>query len=107
MELLLIIKENTIIVKAKVNIQSSEYSFCLPRTVKVSDICNNGRSIICSSISPANIEFMCSLYRYDLKNLENGTLTFTYRGRFSGHFYFRQDNLIHFSYYNGWYPIGE
>ena len=48
---------------------------------------------------------MSLLYRYDLCNLENGTLTFTYRGRFSCFFYFKQKNIIHFSYYNGWYPV--
>ena len=44
--------------------------------------------------------------KYTLSKLKNGFLSFEYCGILEGNFLFMQEELYHFSLYNGWYPIG-
>lgn len=100
------IKDQQIDVQCVIEVNCQYYSFVLVENLKIKCLKNNGKDIKISSTECYELQFLPKLRKYQLKNLETGILSFQYTGVLTGDFLFMQEELYHFSYYNGWYPIG-
>lgn len=106
MELTLQIHPNQISVHCSMPVNKSSFSFALLSTLNISRFANNGRPVLPAAAEECRMEFRPPMTRYILEGVEPGELSLDYEGTLSGWFLFMQEDVIHFSFYNGWYPMG-
>lgn len=83
----------------------SNYAFSLASSFKIDEIINNGRKITDIHDEECYMQFRPAMKQYIIRGLEKGDLKICYSGTPVGNFAFMTDAFIHFSFYNGWYPI--
>jgi len=93
-------------VRCVLPVYSPTYSFALLHTLAVGMFFNNGAAVIPCAEEDCRLEFRPPMKKYTFSNLMPGELTFEYEGALSGFFLFMEEDLCHFSFYNGWYPMG-
>lgn len=100
------IKGKEIFVKCKIEVEKNIYSFTLCESLNITKIKNNNVDVTPVSVEIYELQFRPVMKKYSFNNLENGLLTFEYYGNINGSFLYMQEEIYHFSFYNGWYPIG-
>ncbi|WP_412891884.1 hypothetical protein [Beduini sp.] len=105
MQLYLEIKENKITVQCQIMVSSDSFSFALGATLEVFHFKNNQTEVF-PVVEPYEFQFRPPMKKYTLSKLEKGILSFEYYGILEGNLLFMQEEIYHFSLYNGWYPIG-
>ncbi len=106
MKLDLRIDGEKISVLCEIPVQKDSYSFALAHTLDLQDAFNNLEKITPDSVEPCEMEFRPPMKKYTFSGLQNGILQFSYSGTLEGFFLFMQEELYHYSLYNGWYPVG-
>lgn len=106
MNLTLQIHEKQIAVQCSMPVQKSTFCFALLNTLKISRFLNNGLPVAPAAAEECQMEFRPPMTKYTFDGLETGELWVEYEGSLSGWFLYMQENVIHFSSYNGWYPAG-
>lgn len=106
MNLTLQIHEKQIAVQCSMPVQKSTFCFALLNTLKISRFLNNGLPVTPAAAEECQMEFRPPMTKYTFDGLETGELWVEYEGSLSGWFLYMQENVIHFSSYNGWYPAG-
>lgn len=106
MKLELYIEAPKIYVKCELMVSEGEYSFALGRLLKVKTMKNNGKDIRPAKVEPCELQFRPAMVKYTFPALQAGSLYIEYEGGLEGNFLFLQEEIYHFSYYNGWYPAG-
>lgn len=104
MKLYVKINGKQIHVQCEEEINSDRYNFALAETLNVCNVKNNSKSVS-PIIQDYEIQFLPGMKKYELRDLENGILSFEYSGTLEGYFLFMQEEIYHFSIYNGWYPM--
>ena len=82
------------------------YSFLLAKSLSIVEITDNGNPVPYDIGKPQQLLYRPEMVKYTVTNIHDGTLNIHYHGTLSGFFGYLQQHLIHFSYYNGWFPIG-
>lgn len=100
------IEKHELQVICEIEVTQASYTFALSHTFELYNIQNNGRSLIPTRIDVCELQFRPKMKKYQFTNLEKGTLAFSYHGSLEGYFLYMQEEVFHFSMYNGWYPIG-
>lgn len=95
-----------IFVKCKIEVDKDICSFALCESLNINRIKNNNVDASPVSVEICELQFRPRMKKYYFNNLENGLLTFEYYGNINGSFLYMQEEIYHFSFYNGWYPIG-
>lgn len=106
MKLDLKIINDEIYVKCEVIVTKDHYSFALLHTLQATQFKNNDRYVNSICKEECSMKFQPPMIKYTFQDLQEGVLSFEYCGKLEGPFLFMQEELIHMSYYNGWYPIG-
>lgn len=93
-------------IKALCDIQVAKkyYRFSLNSTLKIIKVTNNGCPVEIEPCEIITVEFRPPMRQYQLNNLIPGRLLIEYEGELTGWFLFMTDELLHFSFYNAWYP---
>lgn len=91
------ILENSININATVNTNDSNFTFKLSKTLEIKTDYHYITKEVHSDFQPDMIEYTF----YDVPN----TFSFSYAGKQKGWFCFFEKDLIHFSFYNAWYPM--
>ena len=102
MKLKVIVNDNIDVTAIKEN-NDRTLEFTLAKTLTIKAIYNNDTKIN-YPVNDEQQEFLPPLNKYQLSNLSKGTITIEYSGYLTSYFYFNQPEIIHFSYYNAWYP---
>lgn len=84
--------------------EKEEFSFALALSLPVSVITDHGTPIPFDTEAIGSLSFRPEMTKYTVRNLQKGELTILYRGKLTGIFGYLREDLIHFSFYNGWYP---
>lgn len=106
MKLDLNIDKEKISVLCEIPVQKDSYSFALAHTLELRNVFNNSVKITPDSAEPCEMEFRPPMKKYTFSGLQNGILQISYSGALEEFFLFMQEELYHFSMYNGWYPVG-
>lgn len=106
MNLTLRILGNRISVHCSMPVQSSSFRFALLKTLTISQFRNNDIPVASVATEECQMEFRPPMKKYTFEGLEAGELSVAYEGSLSGWFLFMEEELRHFSVYNGWYPMG-
>ena len=106
MQIEVTVSQHNIEADCSVDIQNSRYIFSLASGFRVSAITNNGQPVSDIRKEDCFMQFRPAMTKYTVEGLEAGSLKICYAGVPSGNFAFMTDAFIHFSYYNGWYPVG-
>ncbi len=97
---------NAIHVRCTLPVCTGNFSFALLHSLSPSAFLNNGHPVIPVAKEACRPEFRPPMTKYSFSGLQPGQLTFDYEGPLCGFFLFLQPDLYHFSFYNGWYPMG-
>lgn len=97
---------NTLHVRCTLRVGTGDFSFALLQSLSPSAFLNNDQPVIPVTQEECRLEFRPPMIKYSFSGLQPGQLTFDYAGTLRGFFLFMQPELYHFSFYNGWYPMG-
>ena len=97
MELDVFIKENGITVNCEIKNKSSSCSFRLAKSL----VFHTDYPYTCKDVK---VPFLPDLVEYTFQNLSS-SLRFSYEGSLEGYFCYFTDMVVHFSFYNAWYPM--
>ncbi len=104
MNIYLKIENDEIHVLCDIEIVKTSFTFALCDTLRIKRIENNGIPAKIESCVSVQADFRPAMKQYNIEELEKGKLFIEYEGRLEGWFLFMQDEVYHFSFYNGWYP---
>lgn len=104
MKLYIDLSNHKFMVKAILEVNTSNFEFSLPKTLMIKELHNNSK-LDSFTKEEITLPYMPKMYKYSVTDIDNGILTIDYSGRLSSYFYFRQEEIIHFSFYNAYYPV--
>lgn len=87
--------------------EKNNFCFALAKSFNIEKILLNDKNLEFNK-EDYKMEFLPEMLKYTLtlpKDKE-GNLIIKYRGKLSGYYRYFEEKIIHFSFYNGWYPIG-
>ena len=87
-------------------VEQTQYTFALSAKLHLVGVFNNGQPVEGVEAEECEMAFRPAMKKYTVKGLHSGELCISYGGVPEGYFLFMQDELIHMSLYNGWYPVG-
>lgn len=85
-------------------IRTDEIFFSLAHSFSVISVTDGGEPVFFESVPCDPVPFRPQKNGYALRNLKSGDIVIRYRGTVEWYFGYLRDDLIHFSYYNCWYP---
>lgn len=91
------IKKNKVYVNCRIHCESSTFSFRLAKSLTL----HTTDHYTCRDIK---VPFQPDLIEYTFQNVTS-PLQFSYEGSLEGYFCYFTDAVIHFSFYNAWYPM--
>ncbi len=98
------ITEGLLDVACSVRVGTDEVFFSLAHSFSVYSVTDGGEPIFFESVPCEQDPFRPQKNGYTVRNVKNGDIVIRYRGTVDWYFGYLRDDLIHFSYYNCWYP---
>lgn len=91
-------------VTCQIHVQQADISFALASSLSITQFKNNEKIITPEIEDQCSLLFRPAMTKYQFHHLTDVIFSFHYHGSLDGYFLFMQENIYHFSYYNGWYP---
>ena len=104
MHLDVIITNGRLDVVCSVRVNSDNIFFSLVHSFSVDSVTDGGGMISFESVPCEQAPFRPQKNGYAVRNVKNGDIIIRYSGELDGYFGYLRDDLIHFSFYNCWYP---
>ena len=98
------ITEGLLDVACSVRVGTDEVFFSLAHSFSVYSVTDGGEPIFFESVPCEQDPFRPPKNGYMVRNVKGGDIVVRYRGDLDGYFGYLCDDLIHFSFYNCWYP---
>lgn len=105
MKILLKIENNEINVICRMTLESTELNFKLAKSLKIEKILFNEEEIFNYKSYSITEDFLPDLVKYEINLPEVGNIEIHYGGDLDGQLFYMENSVIHFSFYNAWYPI--
>ncbi|MDO5725994.1 MAG: hypothetical protein Q4P29_06825 [Tissierellia bacterium] len=100
------IKDKQIHVKAKIKWQTDRLKFILADSLNMKKIKSQDGRELEYNYEPKVLEPFLPLFRaYEINSSNAENIEIEYEGKLEGRFLYMDEELIHFSFYNGWYPV--
>ncbi len=99
------IKDKKINAVCKIKVSSEKLSFKLARSLQVTKVFFQGEGDLVINSYETTEEFLPELMAYEIKMPKTGCLEIHYQGELEGNLLYMNDKVIHFSFYNAWYPM--
>lgn len=91
-------------VVCSIRVRTDEFFFSLAHSLSVYSVTDGGETISFESVPCEQDPFRPQKNGYMVRNVKSGDIVVRYRGDLDGYFGYLCDDLIHFSFYNCWYP---